>query len=186
MVDFTFTGPAGPNSAVRDGWMTGQRMGTIASSDNHCARPGREGFGVLAVYAPALTREAVFDAIHRRRTYGTTGSRIVLDFTLNGTPMGVGALEGGQPVRLQGHVLGTGPLRFVEVQGATWTGRSGASRTRWFSGWAPRAGPRAGLERPGAPARGLYYLRVRQRDLVHGRVAMAWSSPVWVDLERAT
>ena len=31
------------------------------------------------------------------------------------------------------------------------------------------------------PARGLYYVRVRQRDLVHGRVAMAWSSPVWVE-----
>ncbi|HEX2513671.1 MAG TPA: DUF3604 domain-containing protein [Chloroflexota bacterium] len=188
VVDFTFTGPAGPNSAVRDGWMTGQRMGTIASSDNHCARPGREGFGVLAVYAPALTREAVFDAIHRRRTYGTTGSRIVLDFTLNGTPMGGEArLEGGQPVRLQGHILGTGPLRFVEVlrgdlDGQEWR----VAHREWFSGMgAPRA-LELDWSDPAPPARGLYYLRVRQRDLVHGRVAMAWSSPVWVDLERAT
>ena len=39
-----------------------------------------EGFGVMAVYAPELTREAVFDAIRQRRTYGTTGCRLLLDF----------------------------------------------------------------------------------------------------------
>ena len=137
---WTSPSPARPApTAPRDGWMTGQRMGTIASSDNHCARPGREGFGVLAVYAPALTREAVFDAIHRRRTYGTTGSRIVLDFTLNGTPMGVRrAWRGGSagaPARAR---PGHGP---PAVRGAAGRpGRAGVARRAPSSGMgAPRA-----------------------------------------------
>jgi hypothetical protein len=181
VVDFTFTGPA--STPVQEGWLMGHRMGTIASSDNHCSRPGREGYGVMAVYAPELTREAVFDALLRRRTYGTTGSRIILDFTVNGTPMGGEARRGpAEPAVIQGQVIGTGPLRFVEVV------RGDLDRREWEIVWRQWFGgmgaPRELAidwtdERP--PARALYYLRVRQRDLVHGRVAMAWSSPVWIE-----
>ena len=39
-------------------------------------------------WAPELTREAVFDALHARRTYGTTGRRILLDFRVNDAPVG--------------------------------------------------------------------------------------------------
>ena len=31
------------------------------------------------------------------------------------------------------------------------------------------------------PGAAVYYVRLRQRGLVRGLVAMAWSSPVWVD-----
>ena len=42
------------------------------------------GSGRAVVLAEALTREAVFDALHARRCYATTGAPIVLDFTVNG------------------------------------------------------------------------------------------------------
>jgi hypothetical protein len=38
--------------------------------------------------APELTRDAVFDALRKRRCYGTTGPRIDLAFEIHGQPMG--------------------------------------------------------------------------------------------------
>jgi hypothetical protein len=182
VVDFTLTGPAAYPSSVQEGWLYGNRMGTIASSDNHFARPGREGFGVMAVYAPELTREAVFDAIRRRRTYGTTGCRLLLDFAVNGTPMGGEVrLTSREPARITGHVVGAAPIRFVEVlRGDLDAHEWRVAHRQWFAGGAPMELALDWTDEA-PPVRGLYYLRVRQRDIVHGRVAMAWSSPVWVE-----
>jgi hypothetical protein len=163
--------------------MTGQRMGTIASSDNHWSQPGKEGFGVMAVYAPALTREVVFDAIAARRTYGTTGSRILLDFVVAGSPMGGEVrLPAEAPIRVAASVVGTGPLRLVEVlRGDLETQQWQVVHRRWFGGASAPLEAQVDFVDEAPVAHALYYLRVRQRDLVHGRVAMAWSSPVWVD-----
>jgi hypothetical protein len=182
VVDFTLTGPAAPPSSVQEGWLMGRHFGIIASSDNHFARPGREGFGVMAVYAPELTREAVFDAIRHRRTYGTTGCRLLLDFALNGTPMGGEVrLEPGQPARIVGHVVGAAPIRFVEIlRGDLEAKEWRVAHREWFAGNAPMELAFDWTD-DAPPAQGLYYVRVRQRDIVHGRVAMAWSSPVWVE-----
>ncbi|HEX2033774.1 MAG TPA: DUF3604 domain-containing protein [Chloroflexota bacterium] len=188
VVDFTFQGPADAGSYVQDGWLTGQRMGTIASSDNHWSQPGKEGFGIMAAAAPALTREAVFDAIAARRTYGTTGSRILLDFEVAGMPMGGECRlprEATVPVRAE--IAGTGPLRLVEVlRGDLEAGEWRVVHRRWFGGASAPLEAVLDWTDESPPARALYYLRVRQRDLVHGRVAMAWSSPVWVELTSAT
>ncbi|MGH2356026.1 MAG: hypothetical protein ACRDJN_30840, partial [Chloroflexota bacterium] len=51
----------------------------------------------------------------------------------------------------------------------------------WFPGASAPGEATVDWTDEAPPARCLYYLRVRQRDFVHGRVAMAWSSPVWVD-----
>jgi hypothetical protein len=66
----------------------GHRFGVIASSDDHLGYPGGYREGLAAVKASALTREAIFDALRNRRTYGVTGDRINLDFTVNGRLMG--------------------------------------------------------------------------------------------------
>ncbi|MGH2460880.1 MAG: DUF3604 domain-containing protein, partial [Chloroflexota bacterium] len=44
--------------------------------------------GLAAVYAERRSRGAIFDALRARRTYGTTGERIVLWVSLNGHPLG--------------------------------------------------------------------------------------------------
>jgi len=183
--DFTFNGPGDPGNYVQDAWLAGLKLGVIASSDNHAAQPGKEAFGAMAVWAPALTREAVFDAIRNRRTYGTTGSRIYLEFFLNGEPMGGEVtLAPGEPVHVRVEVLGTGPLRWVEVLRAD-LDRPQAGFTvvyrDWFAGGSAPCNHRIEWSDPSPPpGQGLYYVRTRQRDLVHGRVAEAWSSPVWV------
>ena len=181
VVDFTLSGPAASPSAVREGWLRGNHMGTIASSDNHIARPGRDGFGIMAVYAPALTREAVFQAIRQRRTYGTTGCRLILDFAVNGVPMGGEThLPTGEAARLTGTITATGPLRFVEIMRGDLDAQEWrVAHRQWFAGSAPTELALDWTDEA-PPANGLYYVRVRQRDIVHGRVAMAWSSPVWI------
>ncbi len=57
-------------------------------SDDHRGYPGAYGEGVVGAWAEDLTREALFDALHDRRTYAATGDRIVLEVALNGRPMG--------------------------------------------------------------------------------------------------
>lgn len=188
IIDFTFQGPGDPPSYVQDGWLTGQQMGVIASSDNHWSQPGKEGFGVLAVYAPELTRGAVFDAVASRRTYGTTGSRILLDLGANGTPMGGECrLAAGQALRVTASVIGTGPLRLVEVlRGDLDRQDWQVMHRQWFPGARAPTEAQVDWTDEHPPAHCLYYLRVRQRDLVHGRVAMAWSSPIWVNEANST
>ncbi len=84
----------GREHSVVAGLKRGHKLGFIAGTDNHFARPGagrrgpRDGAGIAAVLAKSLTREAVWEALRARRTYGTTGARILLDFTANGLVMG--------------------------------------------------------------------------------------------------
>ena len=182
--DFTFNGPGDPGNYTVDAWLAGLKLGTIGSSDNHGAQPGKEGYGTMAVWAPELTREAVFDAIRNRRTYGTTGSRIYLEFTVNGEPMGgETTVAAGQPVAVRVETLGTGPLRWIHVlRGDLDCPEAGFSvvHQAWFPGSSAPLDFTLDWIDDAPPARAIYYVRVRQRDLVHGRVAQAWSSPVWV------
>ena len=66
----------------------GHVFGFIGSTDHHSAHPGSYGYGQIAVWARALTRHDVWEAIARRRTYAITGDRIALRVALNGAPMG--------------------------------------------------------------------------------------------------
>lgn len=53
---------------VQDALVQGYRFGMIASGDHF-------GITIAAVYARGLTRDAVFDALKKRRCYGTTGQK---------------------------------------------------------------------------------------------------------------
>ena len=183
VVDFTWQGPQDPGSYLQDAWLMGLKLGVIASSDNHASQPGKEGFGAVGVWAPELTREAVFEAIRKRRTYGSTGSRIYLELFANGEPMGSEIeLARKEPVEVRVSVLGTGPLRWTEILRADLDRPDegfSVVRREWYPGASAVRGATVEWTDEAPPDSGIYYVRTRQQDLVHGRVAEAWSSPVW-------
>jgi len=161
---------------VQDAWMQGLALSTVAASDDHRAHPGQPHYGQTAVAAAGLTREEIFDALYHRRTYGTTGSKILLDFSINGEPMG-GSVKASGPPRLEVEAHGTDTIELVEIlRYAKSDGAFIAINTLHpddadFT-WS---GTDAGYKDDS-----IYYLRLRQAGVVRGRVAMVWSSPIWV------
>jgi len=159
--------------------LLGYRLGFTAGSDTHSARPGFSDWtrvcrtylgGLTAIVASELTREAVWQALHERRCYATTGNRSLLEFAVNGSPMGSEvAVESGARRVISVVCHADGELEAVTVyrQGECWKHErtSGESvdlvlhdHHRTTSDW--------------------YYVRL---DLAGGE--MVWGSPVWVDVE---
>lgn len=73
---------------LHEAFRLGHRVGLVCHSDDHKGRPGAAypgasqfgAIGGLTCYAmPQLDRAALFDALRGRRTYGTTGTRLLLD-----------------------------------------------------------------------------------------------------------
>jgi hypothetical protein len=123
------------------------------------------------VWASALTREAIFEALHARRTFGTTGARLDLWMTVNGAPQGSEITNGGA-VRVAAMVHGTVPgLELTLVSNGEEIARQRFEGTTARFEWTD--------PRPPDGTR-YYYLRAQQTD---GH--LGWSSPVWVSGERA-
>jgi len=137
---------------LHDAFAKGYRVGVVCHSDDHkgrpgATRPGASTFGAIGgltcYFMPELTRDALFEALRRRRHYGTTGTRLFLDLqgsfeqpvtTLSEDPqllaaekksveelsgreamMGDIIRPGGVPMRLAAEVIGTAPIELVEV-----------------------------------------------------------------------
>lgn len=161
----------------------GWRLGLIAGSDCHVGHPGgnhggrsrvgRNGSSLTAVYAPELTREAVWDALWNRRCYATTGERMIVYLEINGHAMGDEFSFEGRTPKLCLHytAAGTCDLQRVDIVRNNRTIHSvnepGLVAEGQFDETVPfdeTMGPLA-----------WYYLRVVQKD---GH--LAWSTPVWV------
>ena len=111
-------GMAGPQSRegpyyARDAWATGLKLGTIASSDDHTARPGQPSKGLAAVWAPRLDRASIFEALRTKKTYGTTGERIYLELLVDNQPPGSEIVVKKDP-KISLQICGTQPLEWVE------------------------------------------------------------------------
>jgi Protein of unknown function (DUF3604) len=132
---------------LHDAFEKGYRVGVVCHSDDHKGRPGatRPGAstfgavgGLTCYFMPELTRDALFEALRKRRHYGTTGTRLFLD--LRGTfdkdvtgfsedpqlargeeiavreaSMGDIIRPGSAPMRLVAEAIGTAPLERVDV-----------------------------------------------------------------------
>ncbi len=101
----------------------GYKVGVIGAGDDHTGRPGASygtsaSFGVrgglAGIFATSLTREGIWEALKSRRTYATTGERILLSVTCEGHPMGSEFATSREPT-LFVRVKGTAPLYSVEV-----------------------------------------------------------------------
>lgn len=107
-------GPRHEQSTAHYGWAQGHIFGVIGSTDHHNAFPGSYGYGRLGVWATALTRDAIWEAIANRRTYALTGDRIELAFAVNGQPMGA-ICAPAQERWIEVAVAGGDALDYVEV-----------------------------------------------------------------------
>lgn len=99
----------------------GHTVGVMCNSDGHKGRPGAEGpgageFGIAGgltcVLADVLTRDGVWDALAARRCYGTTGARIILEFDIDGHPMG-SIVENANT--LSARAVGAAPLELLQL-----------------------------------------------------------------------
>lgn len=106
--------PRVAGGTVQDGLARGYRLGIIASGDNGSGFAGKWGSGLVAAYADGLTRDSLWQAFKARRTYGVTGDRIKLDFSINDGFMG-DVLRTSGPVRLRARVECTRALDRIEV-----------------------------------------------------------------------
>jgi hypothetical protein len=106
----------------------GNKVGFIAASDDHTCRPGltrtsssfTTSGGFTGVYARELTKEALWEAFWARRTFATTGQRIILEVKVDGFWMG-DEYEAHHPPLINVKVHGTSPLHAVEVMRGTET-----------------------------------------------------------------
>jgi hypothetical protein len=182
--------------------VTGNRMGTIASTDNHYAYPGlpigdvcdpdnpagpncEEGRtavgGLTAVYAPHLTRQNLWQGLKSRHTYATDGMRIFLDFTADGHPMGEQYRTMSAP-HLVVAAAGTAEIEKVEVFRGTYAedpANPGSTEDYYMAVYTDTPGSLTttfDLFDNGFSEDCFYYVRVTQVDGRH-----AWSSPIWVD-----
>lgn len=158
-----------PDHSLQDALLRGYKLGVIAGSDTHQMEPGIEG-GLVAAYAKDLNREALFDALYERRVYATTGARIVLLFSINGSIMG-NELQGraGEPLSIDVAVRGTARIRHIDVlkdnvEIVTQPGDSPTAQLHLTD-----------VEEEGFRGTRWYYVRITQDD-----DHMAWSSPIWV------
>ena len=178
--------PMGRGGTVREGLARGLRFGFVGATDTNIARPGsftaqekRQRLpGLTAVFAPSLEREAIYNAIRQRRCYATLGGRPILRFSINGAFMGESLrLPRADAVKhIVCDVAGSAELARVEVikNGKTsfqfvTTDTGTHNRTPDYREEFPDTTP--------SQAGDYYYLRVQQCD-----GALAWSSPIWIDL----
>lgn len=165
----------GLGNYVQEALAGGLRLGIVAGSDRHdypvdervhplSVYPG----GLTGVWADELTDEALWRSLWNRRVYGTSGARIVLELFIDGLPMGTEYLGGSDPL-LSGRVIGTVPLRKVELLRHDMRG--------YGTAWYHLGGEEVSFEfvDEGVQGEAFYYLRVEQED---GH--WAWSSPVWL------
>ncbi len=187
------TADAIEGTSVLTALMRGYRLGFVAGSDTHDGRPANPqeqwgpatSAGLTAVFAPRLTREAVYEALWRRSCYGTTGARIILITRVGGLPMGkTQRLSQSDPLirerEIRVRVMGTERIESAEVirNGQvvhTFVGDGMDLEAAWVDS-TPL--PMIALADATGQRFVFYYVRVRQCD-----DHWAWGSPVWFDLE---
>ena len=170
-------------------WHNGHKIGVIGSSDNHTGHPGANNYsvdmqhpsGLAVVLAKENTREAIWDALHKRRVYGTTGTRILLDFTSDGHQMGEEYTANHSP-EFSVKVAGTNKIVAVELVKHDSTGyqtlvtKNPDAETCEFE-----------YKDKDFKEDSFYYARARQVDEYwrgmwsYPTCEMAWTSPIWIN-----
>jgi len=165
--------------SVRDAWAMGHKMGVIASSDDHNTFPGHKGF-LTAVYSSELTRAGIAKNLVNRRTYATTGGRIILYFKADGHLMGDQYYTSSAP-QFVILAVGTKPVEAVEL--IKYDQNSGY---RTIASRGPLLRPPNKVyfthEDTDFVEDSFYYVREIQEGESKTESSRAWSSPIWVNV----
>ena len=165
--------------SVQDALEKGYRLGIIAGSDTHTSQPGFSNRlrlknawrgGLACVWAETFDREGIFRALWERRCYGTTGARIILEFFLNGAPMGSEVkldVPAERNLKVRAEACSTVHKVFI-IKNAREVHVAEPGRESIFFEWIDSSGRERESD--------YYYVRLVQDD---GEIA--WSSPIWVD-----
>ncbi len=146
---------------IHDGLERGFRWGFIGAGDHGGRQLG-------AIFAERLDRASLFEGLRLRRTYATSGEKMLLDIRINDHFMGeeFRLEEGSRDIQVT--AVGTVPLVQVDLF------RNG----RVVRQWNPDSLQMQRSVRDDEPLtrrENYYYLRALQRD-----GGQAWTSPVWL------
>ena len=167
------------NRSVQDALARGYKLGIVASGDSHNGHPGRRDpaaitAGLMGVYAEELTRESIWKSLKRKRVYATSGTRMIVDFHINGHTMGetIAPPDENSARDISGKVIGTDVIQEVTIiknNAALHTvrGKGVEAAVHYIDKTVARTGD-------------YYYMRALQED---GEIA--WSSPIWVEIQDA-
>jgi hypothetical protein len=114
-VDSVGMGPRVTTSSVRAGLARGFRFGLIGSTDSHVSYPAAYNGGRAGVYASALTRDAIWEALLARRTVACKGDSIAAWFEADGAPLGSEIKARGAKVSLKGAIRAEDTVEKVEL-----------------------------------------------------------------------
>ena len=164
-----------PGCFVQDGLAKGLKFGLIGGSDTHgliwqhrvgwkrnCLRTG-----LTCILAKELTREALFDAMKKRRVYAVSGVKMRIQFELNGAIMGEEVTVTEKP-QIKVDVTSPSDIKWIQIVRNnetiyTYGGEGYQSRFTF-------------KDEKAEPGKSYYYVRVITED---GN--MGWSSPIWVE-----
>lgn len=91
-------GPRTGETCYERGLERGYHVGCMASGDNHSV-PAVYDHGSMCVLAEDNTKKAIWEAMRNRRVYGVSRSRMEIDFTVDGHPMGAVVPAGEHTLR---------------------------------------------------------------------------------------
>ena len=165
-----------PETFVSHALEQGVKLGFIASADHSYGHPGDDFWwrlssyngGLAAVYADELTREGIWDALWERRCYATTRARILLEFGIDGHPMGEELTSGAGERHISVKAHGTAAIESVEII-------KNARTLRSRPGEGALDVELTFVDQEAERETDYYYVHVTQID-----GEQAWSSPIWV------
>lgn len=181
----------GPHYA-QDAWVIGEKLGVVAGSDDHIAHPGVTSNGLTAVVSNGeLNRNNIFNAIKNRSTYATTGERIIVFFQFNDSiSIGESTEQASKYIpKMDIKVMGTDELDYVEL--LKWDSASGQilnnhPKFEILKKWTFQNGERnfnTFFQDPYIIGNSIYYVRVKQKNIIANREVWAWTSPIWIEKE---
>ncbi len=175
---------------AQNAWALKEKLSVIASTDSHNARMAQNNVGITAIISDSLTRDNIFAAMYNRHTYGTTGERIILKFNIDKNIMGdETTIPCDSFPTIHFEVNGTDALDFVEI--LKWDFKKGTYTSnpthpiytsiykQTFT--APTLNFSISMIDTSLRDSCLYYVRVKQKNLISNREVWAWSSPIWIN-----